>query len=53
MSYFARVDLVWDNNGELALSELELIEPELWFRFNAEAADELAEGIIDLANSES
>ena len=30
--YYARVDLVWDNNNELAVGELELIEPELWFR---------------------
>jgi len=45
---YARVDLVWDNNGDLALSELELIEPELWFRFKPEAADELADGIVEM-----
>ena len=26
---YARVDVIWDNNNELAVSELELIEPEL------------------------
>lgn len=47
---YARADLVWDNNGDLALSELELIEPELWFRFKPEAADELAARIANLLN---
>lgn len=39
---YARVDLMWDNEGDLALSELELIEPELWFRDYPKAADKLA-----------
>jgi len=39
---YARVDIMWDNSGEIVLSELELIEPELWFRENALAADKLA-----------
>ncbi|MFT5822087.1 MAG: hypothetical protein ACI8ZM_003343 [Crocinitomix sp.] len=42
---YARVDLVWDNNEQLALIELELIEPELWFRKNEIAADKLAAAI--------
>ena len=29
---YARVDVIIDKNKQLALSELELIEPELWFR---------------------
>lgn len=29
---YARVDIFTDNAGNLAVSELELIEPELWFR---------------------
>ncbi len=30
---YARVDAIWDNNNhQLCVSELELIEPELWFR---------------------
>lgn len=42
---YARVDVMWDNEGELAVSEVELIEPELWFRRNKEAAEKLAEVI--------
>ena len=42
---YARVDAIWDNNNELALIELELIEPELWFRENSAAADKLAVAI--------
>lgn len=45
MPVYARVDLVWDNNGKLALSELELIEPEMWFRNCPKAADVLATAI--------
>jgi glutathione synthase/RimK-type ligase-like ATP-grasp enzyme len=29
---YARVDIILDNKGLIALSELELIEPEMWFR---------------------
>jgi len=39
---YARVDIVNDNNGMPAVSELELIEPELWFRKNESAAALLA-----------
>jgi len=39
---YARVDVMWDNEDELAVSEVELIEPELWFREFPEAADILA-----------
>lgn len=42
---YARVDIFEDNNGDIALSELELIEPELWFRHHKEAAMALANGI--------
>ncbi len=42
---YARVDIFEDNDGEIALSELELIEPELWFRLHPEAAKLLANGI--------
>ncbi|MFO7671953.1 MAG: hypothetical protein R6W31_20010 [Bacteroidales bacterium] len=43
---YARVDAIWDNLGNLAVSELELIEPELWFRFYPPAAGLLADAII-------
>lgn len=42
---YARVDMIIDNDGKLAVSELELIEPELWFRNNPRAADLLAEEV--------
>lgn len=40
---YARVDLVRDNDGELAVGELEMIEPELWFRLFPNAAPAFAE----------
>ena len=40
---YARVDLIRDNDGQLALIELELIEPELWFRHCPKAAQVLAD----------
>ena len=43
---YARVDVVLDNEQNLALSEIELIEPELWFRKNNGAAKALAEAIF-------
>lgn len=39
---YARVDVMWDNEGDLVVSELELVEPELWFRESPEAAEKLA-----------
>ena len=48
---YARVDIIWNNSGDLAVSELELIEPELWFRLNPNAAQKLAEH-VDLILSE-
>ncbi|WP_224482841.1 ATP-grasp domain-containing protein [Robertkochia aurantiaca] len=42
---YARVDIFRDNTGEPALAELELIEPELWFRLHPGAAETLAMGI--------
>ena len=40
---YARVDIIYDNNNKLALNELELIEPELWFREYPPAAEKLAD----------
>lgn len=45
LPFYARVDVVWDNNNQLALSELELIEPELWFRKKLNSAALLAEAV--------
>tara|TARA_B100000579_G_scaffold402744_1_gene386244 strand:+ start:1273 stop:2163 length:891 start_codon:yes stop_codon:yes gene_type:complete len=44
---YARVDVIVDNNDNLALSELELIEPEMWFRLRPESARCLAKYIRD------
>jgi len=43
---YARVDIVNDNDGNPAVSELELVEPEMWFRKNEESAKMLADVII-------
>ena len=42
---YARVDMVKDNQGQWAIMELELIEPELFFRFDNSAAHALASAI--------
>jgi glutathione synthase/RimK-type ligase-like ATP-grasp enzyme len=42
---YGRVDMVRNNEGTLAIMELELIEPELWLRFHPPAAEVMAEGI--------
>lgn len=45
---YARVDIFTDNDNKLAIAELELIEPELWFRNHPEAATKLSKGIKQL-----
>ena len=47
---YARVDITTDNDGKLTIVEMELIEPELWFRNNPRSADQLGESIKDLLN---
>ena len=42
---YGRVDLFWDQEGEILLGELEVIEPEMWFRNYPKAADLLAEAV--------
>lgn len=42
---YARVDMVADPTGAPRVMELELIEPELWMRFDPGAADCLARGL--------
>lgn len=42
---YARVDLFKDNHNEWALAEIELIEPELWFRKNKQSASRLADAV--------
>jgi glutathione synthase/RimK-type ligase-like ATP-grasp enzyme len=43
---YARVDIMEDNTGQPAISELELVEPELFFRFHPPAAAALAREIV-------
>lgn len=43
---YARVDVMTDNKGKLTVGELELFEPELWFRKNPPAADIFADQIV-------
>ena len=50
MPLYARVDIIYDNDNNPVISELELIEPELWFRFKEESAYKLAEIIKDFLN---
>tara|TARA_R110002096_G_scaffold39845_9_gene108722 strand:- start:1482 stop:2381 length:900 start_codon:yes stop_codon:yes gene_type:complete len=42
---YARVDVMWNIENQLVVSEVELIEPELWFREYPEAAKVLARQI--------
>jgi len=44
---YGRVDMIRDNAGELAIMELELIEPELWLRFHPPAAVPFAAAIVE------
>ena len=47
---YARVDLMKDNEGAWALGEMELIEPELWFRLHPQAAERLGQAIAGFLN---
>jgi glutathione synthase/RimK-type ligase-like ATP-grasp enzyme len=42
---YGRVDIVWDSNKHIYLSELEIIEPELWIRNMPESANKIAEAV--------
>lgn len=44
---YARVDILLSKKGTFLLSELEIIEPELWFRFRKKSADFLARKIYE------
>ena len=45
---YSRVDIIYDNESEISLGEMELIEPELWFRNNKVSAKLLANEIKKL-----
>ena len=42
---YGRVDIVWDQEKNIYLSELEIIEPELWLRNHPKSAESIAEAI--------
>ena len=44
---YARVDVIWDNEDQLCVGEIELIEPELWFRRENTSAKRCADAILD------
>ena len=45
MPIYGRVDIIWDTNKNLYLSELEIIEPELWIRNRPESAKKIADAV--------
>jgi glutathione synthase/RimK-type ligase-like ATP-grasp enzyme len=47
---YARVDLIRDHKGQICVSELELIEPELWFRNKPSSAVECAKACMRYMN---
>ena len=48
---YGRVDFIRDNEGELAVMELELVEPELWFRLDPPSAERFAEALAAALSS--
>ncbi len=48
---YARVDMIRDNNGKLAIMELEIIEPELWLRSAPESAIAFAKTVKNYINT--
>jgi hypothetical protein len=42
---YGRVDWLTDDSGKLVLTELELVEPSLFFRHSKTAGDRLAESL--------
>ena len=49
---YARVDAIRDNNNKLCVSELELIEPELWFRYFPQAAELFADALMKVVDQQ-
>jgi len=43
---YGRADIMWDSHGKIYLSELEIVEPELWVRNHPAAAEDFADGIL-------
>ncbi|HUH04909.1 MAG TPA: hypothetical protein VML75_23085 [Kofleriaceae bacterium] len=43
---YGRADMIRDNDGRLAIMELELFEPELWLREHAPSGQALADAVV-------
>lgn len=43
---YARIDIANDNEGAITLIELELFEPELWFRLKPSSVEDLADVVL-------
>ena len=48
---YGRVDMTYDNDDKLVVMELELVEPELWFRYNKNSAALMARALANKINS--
>ena len=48
---YSRVDAIHDNHGALVVSEVEMIEPELWFRMDDRSAQHFAEHVMTAIQS--
>lgn len=44
---YARVDIFWNEEGKTMLGEVELIEPEMWFRTDEKSATRFASAILE------
>lgn len=45
---YARVDIMWDNEDQPVLVELELLEPELWMRKKTASAEVFADAVLQV-----
>ena len=49
--FYSRVDIILNNENSPVIMELELIEPELWFRFKVDAAIKLGLLVKEFINN--
>ena len=49
--FYSRVDIILNNENSPVIMELELIEPELWFRFKVDAAKKLGLLVKEFINN--
>ncbi|ANH59289.1 ATP-grasp domain-containing protein [Dokdonia donghaensis] len=46
MPAYGRADILWGENGDILLGELEIVEPELWIRNDPASARQFAQGVL-------